>query len=202
MKKIITIQHTESIHHTNGMVGSWTDWDLSDLGIDQAERIGIELSKEIGNEEYIMYTSDLLRARHTAEIIGRHLGTTPIIRQELRERNLGKAVGKSIDWLKKNIECEELTVEDKLFSDGESRKDVWERVLPFFNELMEKEDKNIILVSHGDSLSIFNAIWLGLDPDMLNKMDLCGRAGGVSFMREIDKGKRIITGLSDMSYVK
>lgn len=27
-KYIITIQHTQSIHHTNGMVGSWTDWDL------------------------------------------------------------------------------------------------------------------------------------------------------------------------------
>lgn len=33
MKQIITIQHTQSIHHTNGMAGSWTDWDLSELGV-------------------------------------------------------------------------------------------------------------------------------------------------------------------------
>jgi len=33
MKTIITIQHTQSVHHTNGMVGSWTDWELSDLGV-------------------------------------------------------------------------------------------------------------------------------------------------------------------------
>ena len=39
MKNIITIQHTQSIHHTNGMVGSWTDWDLSDLGMVQADVI-------------------------------------------------------------------------------------------------------------------------------------------------------------------
>jgi len=32
MKHIITVQHTQSVHHTNGMVGSWTDWDLTDLG--------------------------------------------------------------------------------------------------------------------------------------------------------------------------
>ena len=32
MKQIITIQHTQSVHHTNGMVGSWTDWDLTGLG--------------------------------------------------------------------------------------------------------------------------------------------------------------------------
>ena len=40
MKTIITIQHTQSVHHTNGMVGSWTDWDLSELGVQQFKRIG------------------------------------------------------------------------------------------------------------------------------------------------------------------
>ena len=34
-----------------------------------------------------------------------------------------------------------------------------------------KDDENIIIVSHGDTLSIFNAIWLGMDVDMLNKCD-------------------------------
>lgn len=74
MKSIITIQHTESIHHTNGMVGSWTDWDLSELGIKQANNIGRNLSKELENKKYVMYSSDLLRAKHTAKIIGKHLG--------------------------------------------------------------------------------------------------------------------------------
>lgn len=31
MKTIITIQHTQAVHHTNGMVGSWTDWELTEL---------------------------------------------------------------------------------------------------------------------------------------------------------------------------
>ena len=43
MKNIITIQHTQSVHHTNGMVGSWTDWDLTELGVQQAKRIGCKL---------------------------------------------------------------------------------------------------------------------------------------------------------------
>ena len=72
MKQIITIQHTQSIHHTNGMVGSWTDWPLSELGISQAENIGIKLSKLLEGKNVVMYSSDLLRARQTAEIeIGR-----------------------------------------------------------------------------------------------------------------------------------
>lgn len=32
MKRIYTVQHTQSEHHTNGMVGSWTDWNLTELG--------------------------------------------------------------------------------------------------------------------------------------------------------------------------
>ena len=68
MKQIITIQHTQSIHHTNGMVGSWTDWDLSELGIEQAERIGQKLAKQLSGHKIVMYASDLLRAKHTAEL--------------------------------------------------------------------------------------------------------------------------------------
>ena len=49
MKNIITIQHTQSIHHTNGMVGSWTDWELSELGVEQANKIGAVAERKLGN---------------------------------------------------------------------------------------------------------------------------------------------------------
>lgn len=201
MKSIITIQHTESIHHTNGMVGSWTDWDLSELGIKQANNIGRNLSKELGNKKYVMYSSDLLRAKHTAKIIGKYLGVEPILARELRERNLGKCVGKSVKWLKENIEKEEKSIDDKMFSDAESRRDEWNRLLPFFNELMASEHENIIIVSHGDLLSVFNSMWLGMEVEMLNKSELFGLAGGVTFMEETASGKRVIKRMSDMSYI-
>lgn len=202
MKNIITIQHTQSIHHTNGMVGSWTDWDLSELGIQQADNIGRNLLNELKDEKYIMYSSDLLRAKHTAEIVGKHLGVTPILATELRERNLGKCVGKSVQWLKDNIECQEKFIDDKMFSDAESRRDEWNRLSPFFNEIMNNEHENIIIVSHGDLLSVFNAMWLSMDVEMLNKSELFGFAGGVSIMYESSGGKRFIKQMSDMSYIK
>ncbi|MFR7618094.1 MAG: phosphoglycerate mutase family protein [Subdoligranulum sp.] len=65
MKQIITIQHTQSIHHTNGMVGSWTDWDLSELGIEQAERIGQKLAKQLSGHKIVMYASDLSASKST-----------------------------------------------------------------------------------------------------------------------------------------
>lgn len=201
MKNIITIQHTQSIHHTNGMVGSWTDWDLSDLGVAQAHRIGKRLAEQLAGKSFVMYSSDLLRAAHTAEIVGQYLGVTPILRMELRERNLGKCVGKSVQWLRENIEMQEKTVDDRMFSDAESRRDEWKRLQPFFDELMASEHENIIVVSHGDLLSVFNAMFLRMNVEALNQVELFGMAGGVSMMSESAEGKRFMKRMGDMSFV-
>lgn len=200
MKNIITIQHTQSVHHTNGMVGSWTDWDLTELGVQQAERIGCKLREELGSREFVLYSSDLKRARQTAEIVGVALGVVPILRQELRERNLGRCCGRSVQWLRDNLEMQEKSVDDRLFSDAESRRDEWNRLKPFFDEIMESREENIIIVSHGDLLSVFNAMFLGLSVESLNTAEIFGAAGGVSFMFQNDEGKRFIKRISDTSY--
>ncbi len=200
MKTIFTIQHTESIHHTNGMVGSWTDWDLSELGKQQAENIGKKLSAELAGKPVVMYASDLARAKQTAEIVGKHLGLQPILETALRERNLGKCVGKSIQWLKEHIECQEKTIDDRMFSDAESRRDVWNRLSPFFEKMMASEAETVIIVSHGDLLSVFNAMFLGAGVTSLNHFELYGVSGGVSKMYAEESGKRIIKKMSDLSY--
>jgi broad specificity phosphatase PhoE len=201
MKNIITIQHTQSANHINGMVGSWTDWELTDLGKEQARRIGVKLSTELCSKTFTMYASNLLRAKQTAEIIAGHMNTKPIFREVLRERNLGTAVGKSEQWVRENRECQEKTVDDRLFHDAESRRDVWNRLAPFYHEIMKNNEENILIVSHGDTLSVFNAMWLGLSAEMLNKCDMHGLPGGVSFMVEDTDGRHIIRRLSDLSYL-
>ena len=210
MKQIITIQHTQSLHHTNGMVGSWTDWPLTELGHAQAERIARRLMPHLEGKRWMLYSSDLRRAQETAAPLARMLGTEPVLRQALRERNLGPAVGKSVQWLRENLEMQEKTVDDRLFRDAESRRDAWNRLAPFVDEIMQAEDENIILVSHGDLLSIFNVMWLGLPVEAINSLDLFGMAGGVSFMHVAQdradpgtsRGKRVIRRLSDMNFMQ
>lgn len=201
MKHIITVQHTQSIHHTNGMVGSWTDWELSELGIKQANLIGERLKKELSGQSFVMYSSDLLRAKQTAEHIGKHLNVSPMLRAELRERNLGRCCGKSVQWLRENLEMQEKTIDDRLFSDAESRRDEWNRLKPFFDEIMGSKDENIIIVSHGDLLSVFNVMFLGLNVEILNTSEIFGLPGGVSFLFENNEGKRYVKKISDMSYL-
>lgn len=208
MKQIITIQHTQSEHHVNGMVGSWTDWHLTEKGRLQAERIAGRLLPLLQGKGWALYSSDLLRAQETAAPLAQALGISPILRKELRERNLGPAVGKSVQWLRENLEMQERTVDDRLFRGAESRRDAWNRLLPLFEELMASEEENILLVSHGDLLSIFNVMFLGLPVEAMNGLDLYGMAGGVSFLQVAEdradpgtaKGKRVIRRLSDMSF--
>ncbi|MDP9956006.1 putative phosphoglycerate mutase [Epilithonimonas hungarica] len=199
-KNVITVQHPESIHHTNGMIGSWTDWELTKNGILQAENIARNIRKEFQDIRFATYSSPLKRTMQTAEILGKELHCTPKLSDALKERSLGKAIGKSVQWLKDNIENEEKTIYDKCFIDAESRFDVWNRLLSFYNEIMSNDDENIIIVSHGDTLSIFNVMWLGLDPETLHDIDLSGVSGGVSFLHRKAFGKKIIKRLSDTSY--
>lgn len=209
MKQIITIQHTQSEHHVNGMVGSWTDWPLTEAGRAQAERIAARLLPHLRGKTWTLYSSDLTRALQTAAPLAEALGVRPILQPELRERNLGPAVGKSVKWLRENLEMQERTVDDRLFREAESRRDAWNRLLPFFERLMTSPEENIILVSHGDLLSIFNAMFLGLPVEAMNSLDLYGMAGGVSFLHVAEdradpgtaRGKRVIRRLSDMSFV-
>ena len=201
MKHIITVQHTQSVHHNNGMVGSWTDWDLTELGRTQADRIGRKLKEELAGKAVVLYSSDLKRARQTAEAIARHLGAEPVFRRELRERNLGRCCGKSVRWLRENMEGPEKTVDDRLFSDGESRRDAWDHLRPFYEEVTAGNAETVIIVSHGDLLSMWNAMFIGLPVESYYEVDIHGPAGGVSHMLIGDDGKHRIRHISNMSYM-
>lgn len=210
MKRIITIQHTQSEQHVNRMIGSLADWDLTELGVRQAYRIGERLSAELNGEPYVIYSSNLRRAWRTAEIIAGNLHTEPVYDIALREFDLGETVGRSKDWAREHIGCpvwphtldRAESVDGRPFRGAESVRDVWNRLLPFYRRVTESDEKNVILVSHDGTLSVFFAMWLKWSVEMLEKCCLSGKSGGVSFLREDEAGHRIIERLNDMSYIK
>lgn len=180
MKIIYTLQHPQSEHHLNGRVGSWTDWDLTELGIAQAERIAFHLKEELKDKPVRLLSSDLKRAWHTAQIVGQALNVTPEKKIRLRERNLGEAVGHSVAWLKENLLQPEITIDDRLFPSAQTRREQYVQLKPLLDELLAEEEEILLLVSHGDTLGILHALWLGLEAEALNSIQLAGSAGGVS----------------------
>lgn len=198
IKTIITIQHTQSVHHTNGMIGSWTDWDLTERGKDEAEKIARALTAERDLSGFKIFSSDLKRAVQTANPLAKILDKFVQEDSRIRERNLGEACGKSVEWLKENIEKHEENVEDKLFPSAESKIDSWKRLKPFFEEMMEQE--NVIIIAHGDILTQFYSIFLRHSVEELNAVEFSGQAGGVSVFNVLDSGKRIIRKINDTHY--
>ena len=70
MKSIFTVQHTQSEHHINGMIGSWTDWNLTELGKQQAERIARMMKQELDRNRIKNPAAlDKLRKKETDEYI-------------------------------------------------------------------------------------------------------------------------------------
>lgn len=208
MKKIIAIQHPQSEQHVNRMIGSWYDWDLTELGIKQTHNIAKKLSAELTSDDYVIYASDLLRAKHTAAIISSYLHMTPISDERIREFNLGEAIGKSKEWAKNNLCCPvwegtidwTCTADGQVFRNAETRRAVWNRVFQFYNDVIVPSEKNLIIVSHSGTLSILFAIWLGMDIHSLDQTAIWGKAGGVSIL--LDDGEHhMISKLSDMSYI-
>lgn len=175
---------------------------MSDFGKHQAGLIAEKLSKELNGRSVKLFSSNLKRAVQPARILGDKLSVQPILKTELRERNLGSCCGQSVAWLKENLECEEKTVDDKLFFDAESRREVWQRLFPFYEAVMSSEDEWIIIVSHGDLLSIWNAMFMKLPVESLNSCQLFGYSGGVSYMFEKNDGSRVVKRLSDLSYLE
>ena len=80
------------------------------------------------------------------------------------------------------MEQPEKTIDDRLFSDCESRRDTWNRLQPFFTEIMASSQQTILVVSHGDLLGLFHAMFLGLEAENLNGYRFSGPAGGVSHL--------------------
>ena len=197
MKNIITIQHTQSVHHTNGMIGSWTDWELSDLGKEHAENIGRRLSAELKGQTYKIYSSDLLRAKQTAEPLARYMGVDIKYLEKLREHNIGEAVGKSRQWTKENA-MPVNSFDDRSFPSAESWREFWSRVIDLYNDIIADEAENIVLVSHGGTLAVWHQVWLGSDVQDCK----FGAAGSVSFMELDNNGERTITRLNDITYIE
>ena len=178
---IITVQHTESEHHINGHAGAWGDWPLTEKGRKQAFEIGRWLKSEGAGGDFIMYCSDLSRAAQTAEEINKTLHLEPRMSELIREVNAGEGNGKPWDWYDEHKKP--VTGYDpdyRPFPDAESDRDLWNRVKPFYEEIIASPDEKILIVSHGCLLGFLQAMLMGFEFEDLRKARFKGRSGCIS----------------------
>lgn len=181
-KTIITVQHTESQHHINGMIGAWGDWELTESGKKHAYEIGKQLLKEKCDKGFNMYVSDLKRALQTAEEINKTLNIAPQITELIREVNAGAGNGQPREWYNahKSPEGDSYNPEYKPFDDAESDRDLWNRLYPFYQEIISNDMENILIVSHGITLSFLYSMIMGYSFKDIANIRFTGFGGAVS----------------------
>jgi 2,3-bisphosphoglycerate-dependent phosphoglycerate mutase len=158
MTSLILLRHGQSVWNLENRFTGDADVDLTVLGEQEARLAGILL------ENYIIdmaYTSILKRAINTLAIILDEMGKNiPVVRSAaLNERNYGDLQGlNKTETADKYGEYKVLLWRrsyDTPPPNGESLKDTFNRVVPYYKKTIEpqlKADKNILMVAHGNSL--------------------------------------------------
>ncbi|TFY99571.1 histidine phosphatase family protein [Ramlibacter rhizophilus] len=90
--RIIAVRHGETTWNVDARIQGQLDIALNDRGHWQAQRVGRALAEE---PIAAVYSSDLRRAWHTAEAIGRAAGVAVMPDPGLRERHFGLFEGKT-----------------------------------------------------------------------------------------------------------
>jgi len=91
--KLILTRHGETDYNKKQLLQGQKESVLTQLGINQAEKLSNRLKTE--NID-IIYTSDLIRALHTAEIVAKYHKVKIIQAKELRERDVGPYAGTKV----------------------------------------------------------------------------------------------------------
>lgn len=159
MPKLVIVRHGQSQWNLENRFTGWVDIDLSPAGEAEALKAGIKLKDYKFDEAF---TSDLLRASRTLDIILKEINQTEIPVEHdkaLNERMYGELQGLNKDECRKKFGEEQVKIWRRSYDTpppgGESLKDTAARVLPYYHLKIEpelKKGKDILISAHGNSL--------------------------------------------------
>lgn len=178
---LVLVRHGQSVWNAKNLFTGWKDVELTDVGVAEAKKGGVMLKGE-GIAFDIAFTSALIRAQHTLEIILEEMGQSgleTIKDQALNERNYGDLVGLNKAETAKKYGDEQVHIWRRSFDipppGGESLKDTAERVLPYYDAHILPEmlaGKNVIVSAHGNSLRALIMRLDNLRPDEVTQLNL------------------------------
>ena len=170
--KLVLLRHGESVWNKENRFTGWTDVDLSENGVKEAENAG-KLLKEKGYTFDVSFTSVLKRANKTLEIVLKEMNLDIPVHYSYRlnERHYGALQGLNKDEMRKkfgeeqvhiwrrsyDVRPPELTKEDERYPGNDPKykdltpeelplteclKNTLERVLPYYNNEIKKHLEN------------------------------------------------------------
>lgn len=185
--KLVVIRHGQSLWNLENKFTGWTDVELSEQGINEAIESGKILKANNYNFD-VLYTSKLTRAIHTANLVLKELNINEIEThrsKNLNERHYGALQGLNKKDTALKYGDEQVKIWRRSYDvrppqinkiknepTGESLKDTYERVIPYYNKYIKKDllnNKKVLIVAHGNSLRSLAKYLLKIsDEDIIN----------------------------------
>lgn len=150
--KLYFIRHGESEANLQHVISNYgSAFGLTDHGKQQVQ----ELAERLNDLDVsMMFSSPVLRAMDTADILYQTLGLPYRVHEALREYNCGILEGKSDEesWRQHRHYYEEWTLHhnyDSKPEGGESFVDIQNRFVPFIESFKRDDHEEVLLVGHG-----------------------------------------------------
>ena len=180
MSNLILIRHGQSVWNAANRFTGWTDVELSEVGVSEAEEAGHSLSSQRID---VVHTSDLIRAQRTAEIImslnESSEGYSTKFDWRLNERNYGSLQGLNKAETAEKFGAEQVHIWRRSFDvappDGESLEMTAERTIPYFEEEILPDlraGKGVLVSAHGNSLRSIVMHIEGISPEDIVSLEI------------------------------
>lgn len=168
---IVFETHSWSEDNDRGIATGWLDGRLSDRGRYLARELG---ERRYGEGIAAVFTSDLGRAVETAEIALAGTGVAIIKDARLRECNYGQWNGMPVAQL----EASRLLHIDEPYPDGESYRQVVDRVAGFLADLARKWDgARVLIIGHSATRWALDHLLNGIALEQLASVPFSWREG-------------------------
>ncbi|MBS1268006.1 MAG: 2,3-bisphosphoglycerate-dependent phosphoglycerate mutase [Nitrosopumilus sp.] len=198
MGQIIFLRHGQAKNNTDRILAGRTEGiPLTETGIKQAQHTA-ELLEHMNISA--IYSSPIQRAKHTAEIAGRHNSVDVTIDERLIELDMGKFTGMHYDQIFNshgNVFMKFYNGELEIAHNGvETFSQVKNRVLSLVDHVIEKHpDENVVLVTHMDPIKAMLSTIVELSPT--NLFELIIANASLNIFRE-KENRFSISGLNVM----
>ncbi len=178
---LVLVRHGESDWNKKNLFTGWRDVDLSEGGVKEAREAGRKLKAQ-GLKFDVAYTSALIRAQRTLDLMLEELGQTGIQvykDQALNERDYGDLAGLNKDDARKKWGPEQVHIWRRSYDvappGGESLRDTAARVLPYYiQEILPAvlRGERVLVSAHGNSLRALVMVLDKLSPDGIVKREI------------------------------
>ncbi|MGC9105316.1 MAG: 2,3-diphosphoglycerate-dependent phosphoglycerate mutase [Thermoprotei archaeon] len=143
------VRHAQAVSNALKILSDEYDkFPLTEEGVSQAKRAAEELKKL---KPEAVFSSPVLRARQTAEIIAESLGLKVALDERLRERGLGELNGKRVEENSEHWKLRLARAREQV-RDLEGWESMQARMLDFLNDVRNRGYRVVVAVSHYDPI--------------------------------------------------